>query len=94
MPDARTLRDTRLNNEYEELKKMSSKGGMLEISGLDRPKERKITVIFRIPTIIGFNSSGPVMRDVSTVDITIPADYPQGLPLSIMRERQPWHPNW
>lgn len=95
MPDQRALRKIRMANEYNRLMRMSRPGGILEITGNNGPQSTSYTILFRIPTIIGLDGQGkPVYRNISTVDITIPEDYPQAVPVACMREQQPWHPNW
>lgn len=93
--DERTRRMIRMRNEYEYLMRMSRAGGMLEIKGNAGEKSTKYVVIVRVPTITHFDRLGkPVYRNVSTVDITIPDGYPKDPPIAMMREEQPWHPNW
>lgn len=94
MADQRGLRKIRMANEYDMLMRMSTPGGIMEITGNNGRASDHYTILFRIPTIIRFGPTGPVYRQVSTVDISIPPDYPYGLPLAIMREQPPWHPNW
>lgn len=95
MPDQRALRKIRMANEYAKLMRMSTPGGIMEITGNNGPQSNRYTIIFRIPTIIGIDTRGnPVYRNSSTVDITIPEDYPRRPPTAHMREKQPWHPNW
>lgn len=96
MLDKRTRRTLRMRNEYDVLMKMSRPGGILEITGNNGRNSNRYTVIFRIPTIVGLDSSGrPQYRKVSTVDIELGSVYPyEGTPTSTMRETPPWHPNW
>lgn len=91
--DKRAVRELRITNEFNKIKEEYPSGGEIEVIAMDRDK-CTMTVRFNIRTILSFGSTGPVYRDTSIVDISLPSDYPEGTPLSIMRDQQPWHPNW
>lgn len=91
--DQRQIRKIRLKNDYTMLKNMSN--SLIEITGDDTEAPEKYTIVYNLRTIIGVDTSGkPIYREKSTVDLTIPPEYPYAPPRAVMRETQPWHPNW
>ena len=84
----------RVKNDYEMMKNM--KGKVIDFTVDDEDNPRNYVITFHIHSIIGEDSAGkPIYRDVHTVDLQLPSDYPQSPPRGKMRERpQPYHVNW
>lgn len=93
MIDRHQVREIRISKEFEISHEKYPLGEEIEIIASDR-QACKMTVRFNIKTIIAYTSDGPVYRDSSVVDISLPKDYPMQLPCSVMRDAPPCHPNW
>ena len=92
MVDQRALRPRRLQNEYDELMKIS--GNIIKIEPLGNTPYEKYRVTFNLRTVI---SPAPAFRDKTVCILTIPLGYPDVVPKIAVDESsmpQPWHPNW
>jgi len=91
--DRREVYKRRRKNEYELMKNM--KGPIIDFTVNDINDPTVYTITFNIKTCIGEDAMGrPVYRNKSTVDVTLPPDYPDSAPRAVMREQQPAHVNW
>lgn len=89
-----TVRDARLQSEYEAMLRFRSDILRWEAVGSARPPDRYF-LTYNLRSIIGFNSQGaPTYHRGFTVDVRFPPDYPRGKPIVVMAS-EPWplHPN-
>lgn len=89
-----TVRDARLQSEYESMLRFRSDVLRWETIGTAEPPDR-YRLIYNLRSIIGFNAQGgPTYHRGFTVEVRFPDDYPRGKPTVLMAST-PWpvHPN-
>ena len=92
MVDQRALRQRRLQNEYDELMKISK--NIIKIEPLGNAPYERYRITFFLRTII---SPAPAFREKTVCILTIPSGYPDVVPKIAVDSSsmpQPWHPNW
>ncbi len=89
-----TVRDARLQSEYEAMLRFRSDVLKWQtIGNADPPDRYRLT--YNLRSIIGFNAQGqPTYHRGFTVEVRFPPDYPVGKPTVIVAsEPRPFHPN-
>ena len=92
-----TIRDIsaiRVKHDYKMMQNM--KGSVIDFTVDNENDPRNYVITFHIHSIIGEDDEGnPIYRDVHTVDLKLPPDYPQLPPRVKLREcPMPYHVNW
>ena len=97
MKDARKLRQERIENEYKMFKKIYAPCKWLKIQVIKGTNNyvEEFDVYLALTTIIGIDRNDrPINRKGCTVNIKFPNIYPGQRIVIIMKDQQPFHPNW